>query len=169
MKILVDTFWGITYKSIRSIISSSKLAVIYCNPEVSLFLLHVQKLPCFAIQTLKIVHHSSEFLPYVIFLSPPSTACIKQLDSNLLSSVSVVPKKILSYYIRLYSSLFITHKCKQAIFSFFLNLFAIKFQSLFRKSFCKIRQRKVEEFGRSTNNILTQKQLWMIWRTPSGL
>ena len=72
--------WGITYKSIRSIISSSKLAVIYCNPEVSLFLLQVQKLPCFAIQTLKIVHHSSEFLPYVIFLSPPSTACIKQLE-----------------------------------------------------------------------------------------
>ena len=47
-------------------------------------------------QTLKIVHHSPEFLPYVIFLSAPSPACLKQLGSNnkneadydLLSSVS---------------------------------------------------------------------------------
>ena len=47
-------------------------------------------------QTLKIVHHSPEFLPYVIFLSAPSPACLKQLgshkkneaDNDFLSSVS---------------------------------------------------------------------------------
>ena len=47
-------------------------------------------------QTLKIVHHSPEFLPYVIFLSAPSPSCLKQLgsdknneaDNDFLSSVS---------------------------------------------------------------------------------
>jgi len=61
--------YGITYQSIRSIISNSKLAVIHCNPE-----------------TLKIVHHSSEFLPYVIFLSAPGAPSVKQLDHDILSS-----------------------------------------------------------------------------------
>ena len=47
-------------------------------------------------QTLKIVHHSPEFLPYVIFLAASSPACMKQLgcnkkneaDNDFLSSVS---------------------------------------------------------------------------------
>jgi len=33
-------------------------------------------------QTLKIVHHSPEFLPYVIFLAASSPACMKQLGCN---------------------------------------------------------------------------------------
>lgn len=48
----------------------------------------------FYLQTLKILHHSPEFLPYVIFLSAPSVASMKQLarqhptESEFLSSVS---------------------------------------------------------------------------------
>lgn len=67
--------FGTTYQDVRSIISQAKLAVININPE-----------------TLKILHHSPEFLPYVIFLSVPSVASMKQLagqhptESEFLSS-----------------------------------------------------------------------------------
>ena len=47
------------------------------------------------LQALKILHHSAEFLPYVIFLSAPTMACMRSLANqgkenghNYLSSVS---------------------------------------------------------------------------------
>ena len=88
--------YGITYESIRSIISNSKLAVIHCSPEVNNYFFQFCYVTSIIFQTLKIVHHSPEFLPYVIFLSAPSPACLKQLGSNkqneadndFLSSVS---------------------------------------------------------------------------------
>ena len=48
----------------------------------------------FYLQTLKLLHHSPEFLPYVIFLSAPSVASMKQLarqhptEPEFLSSVN---------------------------------------------------------------------------------
>lgn len=54
--------YGTTYQSIRAVISQSKLCVIDCNPEA-----------------LKILHHSAEFLPYVIFLSAPNMACMRTM------------------------------------------------------------------------------------------
>ena len=48
------------------------------------------------LQTLKILHHSPEFLPYVIFVSAPSVHAMKNLgdqhshQTELLSSVSLI-------------------------------------------------------------------------------
>jgi len=53
---------GTTYQSIRTVISQSKLCLIDCNPEA-----------------LKILHHSPEFLPFVIFLSAPSMAVMRNM------------------------------------------------------------------------------------------
>jgi len=60
-----EHLYGTTYQSIRAVISQSKLCVIDCNPE-----------------SLKILHHSAEFLPYVIFLSAPSLAAMRNLASQ---------------------------------------------------------------------------------------
>jgi len=52
--------FGTTYQSIRTVISSSKLCLIDCAPEA-----------------LKLLHHSPEFLPFVVFLSSPGSTCLR--------------------------------------------------------------------------------------------
>jgi len=64
---------GITYQALRSVISLAKLCVIHCNPE-----------------TLKILHHSPEFLPYVIFLSAPSAGVMKSLADQQSTDVDII-------------------------------------------------------------------------------
>jgi len=61
--------YGTTYQSIRTIISQGKLCLITCKPE-----------------TLKILHQSSELLPYVVFLSAPSLARMRDLVNSNLSN-----------------------------------------------------------------------------------
>lgn len=57
--------YGTTYQSIRSVISEGRLCVIDCKPE-----------------SLKILHQSSEFLPFVIFLSAPSLTTMRDIANN---------------------------------------------------------------------------------------
>lgn len=51
---------GTTYQSIRAVIALSKLCLIDCGPEA-----------------LKLLHHSPEFLPLVVFLSSPGPAALR--------------------------------------------------------------------------------------------
>jgi len=76
--------YGTTHQSIRAVISQAKLCVIDCNPEA-----------------LKILHHSAEFLPYVIFLSAPTMACMRSMANqgkenghNYLSSEEDIRKAL---------------------------------------------------------------------------
>jgi len=58
--------FGTTYQSIRTVIGFSKLCLIDCAPEA-----------------LKLLHHSPEFLPFVVFLSSPGSSALRnQLASG---------------------------------------------------------------------------------------
>jgi hypothetical protein len=69
---------GTTYQSIRAVLALSKLCLLEVQPEA-----------------LKLLHHSAEFLPYVVFLTAPGQAAMRGMATagqnggpGVLSSVS---------------------------------------------------------------------------------
>ncbi|XP_071744760.1 protein PALS2 isoform X1 [Lepeophtheirus salmonis] len=67
---------GITFASILQIMKESKLCLIDCQPD-----------------SLKLLHNSVNFLPYVIFLTPPSVHKIEVFDEGTKEGANTIRRK----------------------------------------------------------------------------
>jgi len=62
--------FGTTLESVRNVMAENKLCVLDVRPEVTDIRV-MTKTPKILLQALKMLHNSTEFLPYVIYVAPP--------------------------------------------------------------------------------------------------
>lgn len=116
--------YGTSLDSIRNVINEGKMCVLDCSPSVSEFLSENSKVTSRTrlkyardLQSLKILHNSAEFRPYVIFIAAPKMETLKNLyDYSYYNKGSTRTLTVMGWQSELISR--VCYRCNAWVFDF---------------------------------------------------